>query len=204
MLSCPACQGFVPDSQSVCPHCDTSVEAPRGRGPRLRDMIALGVMAGSTSVTMMACYGAPCGPGECGFDGTGGYGEPVCNPSTMSEDLGDAALPIMIEGSLEASGTNEGSCGGNGGERVYTWTPPAAGTYRIRTTTDFDTVLYVRDASGGVCGDELACNDEAPDNSTTGPSQVEVTLGTEPVAIVVDGFLGDTAGDFSLVIEAVE
>jgi hypothetical protein len=121
----------------------------------------------------------------------------------MSNELsGD--LPLMVDASVTASGTNEGSCGGNGGEMVYTWTPPAAGTYRIRTTTDFDTVIYVRDASDGICGDELACNDEAPGNSTNGASQVELTLGTDPVAIVVDGFLGDTAGDFSLVIEAVE
>lgn len=188
----------MPSAQRACPHCDhTLPTAPAGEGGFL-SRVGVGLMASSTAMTLMACYGAPC-PDEdsCGDGGSAGPLEETCDLMTPTEDLGVDA-PVNVSGTLTTEGSNVGSCGGAGGEMVYTWTPPSAGTYTISTEGQLDTVLYVRDAVADACGVELACNDDEPGATT---SSLTLDLTGEPIAIVVDGFSDGTAGDFTLSIQ---
>lgn len=202
MRSCSSCNGFVPASQAACPHCDERLEpAAASKVARWRNMMAFGVLAGSTSMTLMACYGAPCAPGDdycgSGLDETGGFMETCDETSATVAIAGD--LPASIMGTLTENGSNVGSCGGTGGEVVYSWTPPAAGSYRFETSGTLDTVIYLRSAADGNCGEELACNDEF---GMGGPAQVIHTLTGEPIVIIVDGYTSNSTGDFTLTIEA--
>lgn len=59
---CPTCSGFVPDS-AACPHCRV---APPAQSPAMRVLkrSLRFVAAGAMTVTIAACYGAPC-EGDC-------------------------------------------------------------------------------------------------------------------------------------------
>lgn len=130
---------------------------------------------------------------DCYGPETGGV-EQQCDPDATPE----LVTAQTIEGSLAAQdGSNRGSCGGNGAEAFYEWTPPAPGSYRIAVESAMDTVLYVRES--GPCGDELACNDDANDEHDP---ELTIELTTEPIVIVVDGFSPIAAGTFTLTIEA--
>ncbi len=199
MRACPSCDGFVPRGLPRCPHCDAGIEA-EVRPLRLRDKLAFGLMAGSAAMTLMACYGVPCGPDDC-FEGDGETDdyEEACDPSTPLEAL-DGAPPVSVDGMLVAqTGTNAGTCGGRGDEVVYEWTPPADGLYRISVTSEIDTVLYLRAGGGDACGTETACND---DTSGVDPS-VTASLSVSPILIVVDSLDVESSGSFTLTIEAL-
>ncbi len=60
---------------------------------------------------------------------------------------------------VASSGATNGSCGGAGGERVFTYTPTSARTYVFSTSaTSGDPVVYVR--QGSCTGSEVGCNDD--------------------------------------------
>ena len=73
LASCPRCAGFLPAGSTgaaACPHCSPQpfLKTPIGR--------ALAVVAGGSllSMTLMACYGAPCvsdDPNTCFGEGEG-------------------------------------------------------------------------------------------------------------------------------------
>lgn len=201
MRSCPKCEGFVPTSTNQCPHCEHTLAPPRGLS--LKAKVVTGLMASSAAMTLMACYGAPCGPDECGFDPG-----PSCDSEGQASPLDASTLPSMplvVEGTLTAQpGRNMGSCGGEGDELIYSFTPPAAGSYRMVVESTMDTVLYVRDPDpsvhSGVCGDELECNDESAGSSA---SELTVTLDGAPVFVVVDNYSASESGDFTLTIEGL-
>jgi hypothetical protein len=72
-------------------------------------------------------------------------------------------------------------------EAVFAFTAPSAGTYLIETTgSSFDTVLAVLD--GDSCSaDELACNDDAGDE--TFDSAVRVALvANQRVLVIAEGY----------------
>lgn len=196
MRSCPRCDGFVPPSLTVCPHCEASLAIPGAL--TMRGKIVTSLMVGSTAMTLMACYGAPCGADDaCGYDETGG--DPECDMMQTPEPLDTLSAEGVL---LGQPGTNRGTCGGSGYEVVYEWTPPAAGMYRMSVDANPDTVLYVRTADAsmdGSCGDELACADDSDDYNP----ELTISLGTDPVFVVVDGYNPDAAGSFTLTIEAL-
>ncbi len=129
-------------------------------------------------------------------------GEPL-----MCEDIG-STVPFTQMGSNDGAGDHgTGSCtadfGQNPGEDVgYTWTAPAAGTYRFDTldSTIDDTVLYVlEDCMGGA---ELACNDDVSGDEYR--SAVTMSLAADQtITIVVDGWSDMVVGDFVLNIAQV-
>lgn len=91
LVSCPRCDGFVPQSASKCPHCAAAKSSVWGTMSRA----ALAVVSGSAlSVTLMACYGSP--PCETGPDGDGdGIGPEasgVCGPSEFDCNGEDATI----------------------------------------------------------------------------------------------------------------
>lgn len=96
--------------------------------------------------------------------------------------------------------TLTGSCGGSGGEIVFTWTPNFTGTALANTclpSTDFNTVVYVRDGACG--GGELACqSDQGGACGNRNYLEFPVTSG-HTYAIVVDGYSG-AQGTFTLAL----
>jgi hypothetical protein len=107
-----------------------------------------------------------------------------------------SAVPQTLTGSTAgAPAYFNPSCAPPGaGERAYSFTAPAAGTYVFDTlASSYDTVLALLDAG---C-DAVACNDDAVGNK----SKIEVDLAAnETVIVVVDGFSGDE-GDFVLHVD---
>ncbi len=114
-----------------------------------------------------------------------------------------AALPLSTTAANTGDTTTapflfESSCGGfiSGRDRLYTFTAPTAGTLSLSLDQGLnDLALVVFEG----CGDpatmtELACS------SVLGPNEeAEVTLTAgQTVTVVVDGFLADDAGPYSL------
>ncbi|HEY1099132.1 MAG TPA: hypothetical protein VGF99_09390, partial [Myxococcota bacterium] len=98
-----------------------------------------------------------------------------------------------------------GSCGGNGQERVLSFTAAANASVTFTTADDGpDTVVYLVDGTCGGSDDGAAtCNDDnAADTGTGSALTVDVVAGTE-YFLVVDTFRAITEGDVALTI-AVE
>jgi hypothetical protein len=101
-----------------------------------------------------------------------------------------------------------GTCAttGNSPEVVFTWVPSTSGTAQLSTcgadVTSYDTVMYVR---SGVCGAQLACNDDTAGCPTgSNPSYHGSRIALSVVAgqtytIVVDGYNGRN-GTFQLLV----
>lgn len=68
----------------------------------------------------------------------------------------------------------EGSCGGQGPDRAFTFTLPVRGRLVARAS-GFDTVLYLR---SGCDGAELACNDDVSEDDRGSSFDVELEPGT--------------------------
>lgn len=58
LARCPRCDAFVPRGRASCVHCRSRVPAWLVKGAAL-----LG--GGALTVTLSACYGAPCAGGRC-------------------------------------------------------------------------------------------------------------------------------------------
>jgi hypothetical protein len=58
MLSCHACDGFLPDGLAACPNCGVE---PRKRSNAVR-RVAQAAAGAAVMMTLMACYGGPAGP----------------------------------------------------------------------------------------------------------------------------------------------
>ncbi len=110
----------------------------------------------------------------------------------------DGVLPIVVQGStLGASDDALGSCGQFvAPDFTFGFEAPFDGEFVFDTSgSSFDTVLYVEE---GVCGDELACNDDFI--GLRSRLVLELDAG-EQVSVVVDGIDGGAAGPFSLRID---
>ncbi len=87
---------------------------------------------------------------------------------------------------------SEGSCGGLGPERVYSFTLPAPGRM-VAQTAGFDTVMYLRAACDGL---ELGCNDDI-DRDTNRGSRLDERLAIGTYFLFVDAYDSDVS-TFSL------
>ncbi len=185
MRTCEGCQGFVPAQLSSCPNCDA--DAPRvDKTGRFVRFAVNGALSGAAAMTLMACYGAP-GGFECDY--------PDVEPETLDSvgsltASGDASMGSNIASS---------SCGSDGMETIYDWTPPEPGTYVIDVQADFDASVSVVPRDYGYCfyDSEIACNGDPE----TGPTTIELA-DTSPLFIIVDGGDPDAAGTFTISIEA--
>lgn len=97
----------------------------------------------------------------------------------------------------------EGSCAGQGADRVYTLDVSQPSRARIRMQSTHDGVVYVR----SVCADpstEVACNDDFRD---TRHSLVTTTLDSGRYYVFADGYTavgqGQASGDYTLEVELV-
>jgi hypothetical protein len=100
-------------------------------------------------------------------------------------------------GTTSGPSTSVGSCGGGSApEAVYKLTLAVASDVFVTThgTTAFDTVVYMR--SGGCCGAEIACNDDADGRTTSLLAQRGLAPGT--YYIFVDGAGGADTGAFTV------
>lgn len=123
--------------------------------------------------------------------------DPACCVTT---NLASAVGPAVFSGSSSGwSNLRQGTCGGGGrgGEKIFMWTAPTAGTYLIDSFgTSFDTVLYARDGSCG--GAQIACNDDTT-GGLSGNSRITVTVGAmQTIAIVADTYSATTTGTYVL------
>ncbi|MDQ3035601.1 MAG: hypothetical protein M3Y87_24560 [Myxococcota bacterium] len=147
---------------------------------------------------------ADCADTQCSCDAA------CISVSCPDADLG-SAVGNGVAGGVLAPGTcserSDASCGsgGAGGEILYRWTAPAAGTYVITTEdtsgtlSTYDTMLYVLD--GSCSGMELACNDDSAFGLL---SSVSVTLTAgQTVIIVLDAYGVTSSGDYVLNINAI-
>ena len=142
-----------------------------------------------------------CNSGLC----VGGAAGPGCSACQAA-----AAIPPQggtFVGSTTGTGTLSGTCGTSlaSPERVYQWRPSTSGVAMIGTcgtATNFDSVVYLRNAS--CTGTQVSCNDDAP-CATSGTSDQgsritpTVTAGTT-YYIVVDGYNG-ARGNYSLTVQ---
>lgn len=136
---------------------------------------------------------------------SGGCGAPIQIPATGGLFTGTTSGASALASSCTLSS--------NSPEVVYRWTPQTSGTATIETCgtgTDFDTVLYMRNASTASCtsGPDMACNDDAagcPVNDGSGVDRgsrltVSVTAG-HTYFVVVDGW-NTASGTYSLRVAA--
>lgn len=89
--------------------------------------------------------------------------------------------------------------GGQGGEAIFTWTAPRAGSFEISTNgSSFDTMLYVLSD-----GTEIACNDDISNSNRS--STLQLTLDAcQTLDIVVDGYNPSDSGAFNLTVRGIE
>jgi hypothetical protein len=135
---------------------------------------------------------------------------PVAVPDPAANTCANpAVIPAaggVFTGSTSGSSFLSGSCGDtvSAPEKVFQWTPSISGRATIQTcgtSTNFDTVLYMR---SGSCqsGSQVACNDDASGCAIAGGSNYgsritpNVTAG-QTYYIVVDGY-GTARGNFRL------
>lgn len=129
------------------------------------------------SSDLCACEG-PCVPAPEGDS---------CNEPERIE-----AVSQTLRGSLRGfSDAGEGSCGGNGLERVYSFALDAPQRL-IAEASGFDSVLYLREGCDGM---EWACNDDVDDDNRG--SRIDVELPAGEYQLVLDAY-GPATGPFAL------
>jgi hypothetical protein len=144
-----------------------------------------------------------CNSGVC----VGGNVAEGCSVCGAVADL--PAAGGVFSGVTSGTGTMKGSCHADatGPERVYRWVPRTSGRATLSTCgagTDFDTVLYLRNAS--CTGSQVNCNDDATGCPISSGAvhgsrlAVNVTAGNA-YYIVVDGFNGKARGNYTLTVQ---
>lgn len=139
------------------------------------------------------------------FCATPGVISPLCECDgpcvpALAGDLCDDAEPLearsqTVRGELTGyTPWTTGSCGGDGAERVFSFTVDAATHFRA-VSTGFDTVLYLRDACEG---DELACHDDV-DRDTNRGSILDLELAPGGYVLFLDSY-GPRVGAFTLTL----
>lgn len=106
MFECQKCQGLVPEGQSRCPNCNA--------GPRWWKWPLTVLGAGFATVTLSACYGAPCATTVTLPDGgttTVGQGR-VCGTFDCREKLADGGVPADWEYFCGDAPRNDGGTDG--------------------------------------------------------------------------------------------
>lgn len=111
---------------------------------------------------------------------------------------------LTTTGSFSGSTTSGASlssatCGGDGPEQFWQFTPPTTRTYTI-SSTGFDTILYVKSECGSLSS-EVTCDDDGQGTTGSGSRKSVSLTGGVPVLIVVDGFSSSTFGSYTLGIE---
>lgn len=129
--------------------------------------------------------GQICTAGECYAPGLGDR----CSEATAID-----ATDQTLSGDLRQGYRNDhlGSCGGEGIDRVYTFTTEQRTRFEA-VTSGYDTVLYLRDACDGQS--EVACNDDIDDDNRG--SRLANVLEPGTWFIFVDSY-GDTDDAYSL------
>ncbi len=127
--------------------------------------------------------------------------DPRCliNPACQDDQVIDLELAETYTGAVNPTNDRErGSCGGEGPEAIFRFSPPEDGSYCITTVgSEGDTVLYLRRE----CDDaesEVSCNDDQEG------MQAALTIGLEAsdrYFLVVDHFRREGVGEISVVVK---
>ncbi|AKI99435.1 hypothetical protein ATI61_109362 [Archangium gephyra] len=160
----------------------------------MRSFIKVGMV---TALLGLGACGGESLETEPGQDTPGSTGSPL----TVYQDLGQRT-GYRVMNTITCGAPNQVtpwcSSSSTASERLYSWTAPTGGTYRINTTgSGFNTVLAIYDQWGNPLS---ACNDDA--NGTL-QSEVLVTPGyMQKIIISVDGN-GSSCGYFEINIHPV-
>ncbi len=108
LTPCGACASFLPPAASVCPTCGHSAKRVSRLPKAVRGLLAVGG-GGLLSVTLSACYGAPCAGSSCGT---------TCDPYA-ADPLGDGIDQNCdgVDGYADA-GTGDGGAVTDGGSNT--------------------------------------------------------------------------------------
>ncbi|MCB9548284.1 MAG: hypothetical protein H6706_20905 [Myxococcales bacterium] len=168
--------------------------APLEVDMRAPDVVELGDVCDLLGARSICAEGVFCEPQDAGG---ARCAEPVaeCGPGILTGVINDHPI---AGGAFEAEGDTSdaliqpgGSCGGGAGQDVWSFTAPAGGLWRARTTLEGnndDTVLYARSLCG-VAASELACNDD--DDGVGYNSAISFPLDAgQTVYLFVDGYTG--------------
>lgn len=128
--------------------------------------------------------------------------DPTGDPMCPTFDLG-SSVPNSVSGVIddEVDQFTSVGCGGAAVDAVLSFTAPQDGQYTFATAgTSYDTVLYVLD---GLCGgDEIACNDDTPFDTS---SELTVSLfAGQQVTVVIDGFTPGVSGAWHIDVQLSE
>mgnify|MGYP000138537073 CR=1 FL=1 len=132
-----------------------------------------------------------CNAGQCVERGVGD----ICETAEAIDPV-DQSLTGDL--SVGYSNTRRGDCGGNGPERIYTFTLEEE-TSLLATATGFDTVLHLRRA----CNEgnsQILCVDDSEPPGDRG-SQLQIDLEPGDYTLMMDSFRAETAGVFTLELE---
>lgn len=123
----------------------------------------------------------------------------VARASTCSEAQALQRGRVTHGSTAGLTGARGASCGAGarGPEQIYMLTIARRSRVRLRLSSSFDAVLYVR--AGCDEGRELACNDDSGD---THHSALDVTLESGTWYVFVDGYSASSAGEFDLSVDA--
>lgn len=120
LRTCGGCDGLVPATRAVCPHC----ERPVGRLGRAARRVAQAAGAGALLATLMACYG---GPPKC-EPGTDKDGDRACTKGPRALDCNDDDPNIRPWAEDPAGDGIDQNCDGVDGMKPSAAAPPSAGT----------------------------------------------------------------------------
>lgn len=112
LVSCSRCKGFLAFALRACPHCHAPLDRAR------QALVGLASIAGggAVSMTLMACYGAPCVDDGCRYVPDDGGNPSQVDAGTDASDAGsdtgdasdasdanDAATDGATDGATDAS-----------------------------------------------------------------------------------------------------
>ncbi len=145
--------------------------------------------------SVASCDGAACGfTCNAGFTLVNGACVRVCD-TTCATNATKVTLPGgRFTGTTTGTSANAGSCGGgNAPEAVFQLVLTQTSDVFVTTHgSKFDTVIYMRN---GCCGNEIACNNDADNRTTSMFTAVGLAAGTYD--IFVDG-AGATGGAYTV------
>ncbi len=126
------------------------------------------------------------------------FGELEGDTCATAQELMPVTQALTGELTRAYTGSHEGSCGGSGREKIYTFHLDEPANLDAMVS-GFDTVMYLR----GDCKDpdsEIACNDDATPPGELG-SRIEATLEAGTYYLFIDSYDGAIIGNYGLDIE---
>ena len=146
------------------------------------------------------------------WEGGTGAGAPASSaqaPATASQQAGTCESPIPLSPGTVSGSTRHGESANTGScdhsdarEMVYELDVPRRQRVTIEVDAHFDSILYLRKDDCSEEGDEVECNDDAP-NGGRNKSRIERVLEPGKYFVFVDGY-NQESGAYKLTVSAAD